>query len=108
MFRAAILALALSATPAFAAPLFHAQPDATPSNTKFVLRDTLWKCGDTGCAAAQGTSRPAVICAVLAKQVGTLRSFSFKGEEISAEELDKCNARAKKLLPEQVRTAARP
>jgi hypothetical protein len=61
-----------------------------------------------GLRCGSGHKSSSVICAVLAKEVGTLRSFSFKGEEISVEELAKCNARAKKLLPEQVRTAARP
>ena len=109
MFRAALIASALLSTPALAAPpQFQAQPDFAPAETKFALRDTLWKCGDAGCAAAAGSSRPAVVCAVLAREVGTLRSFSFKGEELSADELAKCNARAKVLRPEQIRTAARP
>ena len=108
MIRAAILAFAFVATPALAAPAFQAQPEVAPAATKFALRDTLWKCDDAGCAAAESNSRPAVVCAVLAKEVGTLRSFAFKGAALSAEELGKCNARAKKVALEQVRTAARP
>jgi hypothetical protein len=108
MLRTAILAFGLVAAPVSAAPLFQAQPEVTPSAAKLVLRDTLWKCGDAGCGAAQGHSRPAVVCAVLAKEVGALRSFSFKGEAMSAEELNRCNARAKAAPSKDVRTAARP
>jgi hypothetical protein len=106
MVRAAILAFALVATPAFAAPLFQAQPDAAPAASKFALRDTLWKCDEAGCTATASNSRPGVVCAVLAKEVGTLRSFAFKGTNLSAEELGKCNARAKKAAAKQVLTAA--
>ncbi|CAA9540883.1 MAG: hypothetical protein AVDCRST_MAG23-2052 [uncultured Sphingosinicella sp.] len=108
MLRTAILAFGLLAAPASAAPLFQAQPEVAPSKAKFALRDTLWKCGDAGCAAAQGHSRPAVACAVLAREIGALRSFSFKGEALPAEELARCNARAKTAPSADVRTAARP
>ena len=108
MFRRAILAFAFLATPALAAPQFQAQPDVSPSTAKFALRDTLWTCGEAGCFAGRSSSRPAVVCAVLAKEIGTLSRFSFKGEALSAEELDKCNARAKRGHSEQVRTASRP
>jgi len=49
-----------------------------------------------------------VVCAILAKEVGALRSFNVKGQALSAEQLGKCNARAKKSAPDDVRTAARP
>lgn len=106
MFRAAVLSLALLATPAFAAPTFQAQPEVAPAATKFVLRDTLWTCGDGSCVAASSTSRPAVVCAVLAREVGALRSFTVRGEALSAEALGKCNARAKPTAAQDV--AARP
>jgi hypothetical protein len=108
MIRAAILAFALVGAPAVAAPLFQAQPETAPAAAKFALRDMLWQCGAEGCIAAKGDSRPAIVCSVLAREIGTLRSFSFKGQALSAEELGKCNARAKAAAPEQVRTAARP
>jgi hypothetical protein len=108
MPRAVILAITLAAAPAQAAPLFEAQPEVAPANARLVLRDMLWNCGSAGCAAAQGTSRPAVVCAVLAGEVGPLRSFSFKGAALSAEALGKCNMRAKTPLADQIRTAARP
>lgn len=94
MFNTAILALAIAATPAFAAAPYQAQPATTPSQEKFVLRDTVWKCGAAGCVGSKSSSRPAVVCAVLAREVGSLRSFTADGRAMSAEQLEKCNARA--------------
>ena len=105
MIRAAILASALFAAPAIAAPQFAAQPNTAPAAAKFVVKDTLWSCGEAGCAASASNSRPAVVCASLAKEVGPLASFSVKGEALSADELSKCNARAKKIASGEVRTA---
>jgi hypothetical protein len=94
MIRTAILALALAGSPAFASSHYHAQPAAKPDAAKIVLRDTVWKCGDAGCEGSKSTSRPATVCAVLAKEVGTLRSFTADGSALSPEQLEKCNARA--------------
>jgi len=96
MLRIAIASLlALTATPALASSHYHAQPQAAPEADRFVLRDTVWTCGEEGCAAGKSNSRPVVVCAVLAKEVGVLSSFSVGGEEISADELEKCNTRAR-------------
>jgi hypothetical protein len=95
MYQAFILGLALIATPAVASSHYHAQPVAKPAATKLVLRDMIWSCGDAGCSAAtKSSSRPAIVCEVLVKEVGSLRSFSVAGQALSAEQLEKCNARA--------------
>ena len=94
MFKTAILALAFVATPALSAPYYHAQPAGTAASTNVVLRDTVWKCGSFGCVGTRSNSRPAIVCAVLVRAVGRLRSFAEEGRAMSAEELEKCNARA--------------
>jgi hypothetical protein len=94
MFRTALVALALVSAPALATSHYQAEPAAKPSEAKLVLRDTVWKCGDAGCAAAKSNSRPTIVCAVLAKEVGALRSFSAGGKPLAADELEKCNSRA--------------
>ena len=95
MYQTLILGLALVGTPAVASSHYHAQPAAKPAAAKLVLRDTIWSCGDTGCAAASKSgSRPAIVCEVLVKEVGALRSFTVAGQALSAEQLEKCNARA--------------
>jgi hypothetical protein len=94
MLHQAILSLALFASPAIAESHFHAEPAAKSAAAKFVLRDTLWSCGDSGCSAAKSGSRPAIVCEVLVRQVGALRSFTVAGQPLPAEQLEKCNARA--------------
>ncbi len=90
----ALVPLLAAAAPALASH-YQAEPAARPAQTKLVVRDTLWQCGDGGCASAsKSNSRPAIVCAVLAKEVGALRSFTAGGRALSAEQLEKCNARA--------------
>jgi hypothetical protein len=95
MMRALILSLAFLSGPALAgAPHYQAEPAVKPAAAKLVLRDTVWTCGDSGCVAGRSNSRPQIVCAVLARKVGTLRSFSSEGAAMGAEELEKCNSRA--------------
>ena len=95
MLRPAILGLTLLATPALASGQYQAEPAAKPAAAKLVLRDTLWSCGDSGCVtASRSGSRPAIVCELLVKEVGALRSFSVAGRPLSPEQLEKCNARA--------------
>jgi hypothetical protein len=93
MIRAFFLAAALVSAPSYAMSHYHAAPAAKPASSTLVLRDVVWKCGDVTCAAGKSNSRPAIVCALLAKQVGALRSFSASGEAMTPSELEKCNAR---------------
>ena len=84
------------AGPAFAnAPHYRAQPVAAPGAERVVARDLAWRCGAGGCVAASSNSRPAIVCAALVREVGRLSSFAAGGRVLSAEELQKCNARAR-------------
>ncbi|HWH18350.1 MAG TPA: hypothetical protein VNT77_08475 [Allosphingosinicella sp.] len=94
MFRTVLLSLTLATTPAFAGPYYTAEPAAKPTQAKLIVRDTIWNCGDAGCSANKSNSRPAIVCALLVREVGALRSFSAGGQALSAEQLEKCNARA--------------
>lgn len=95
MLRYAILSLAFLSGPAFAAG-FQAETSAQPSQTRFVARDSIWRCMGTACVSTNETAtRPAIACAALARQVGALRSFSANGRAFGAEELQACNARAR-------------
>lgn len=93
-FLAATLMVVAAAGPAIASPHYQAQPAVSPAKAKLVLRDVVWNCGDAGCAAEKSGSRPAIVCAHLAKEVGALRTFSVKGGPLAAGDLEKCNARA--------------
>jgi hypothetical protein len=89
--------LAAALVAASSAPAFHyaAEPVATPPAARFVIRDTIWKCGPSGCVGSESNSRPAIVCAALVKEVGALRGFSAAGKPFAAEELEKCNASAR-------------
>lgn len=93
MLKSAVLVLLMASAPAAAE--YRAEPTAAPATGKFIARDTVWTCGEGACEAAPSNSRPQVVCAAVARKLGTLRTFSVAGEPLSAEELQRCNARAR-------------
>ena len=98
MIRPALLAIAFAsasaAAPAFAASYYRAEPAAPPAQSRLVARENVWSCAADGCTSGRSASRPAIVCATLVRQVGTLRSFSVEGRAFAAEELESCNRRA--------------
>ena len=102
MIRLSALAALLSAFvagPAAAQPSqpaqYRAELVSPASADRLIVRDVVWRCGGGICVAPTGNSRPAVLCAALARQAGALRSFAVEGQPLSGEELEKCNARAR-------------
>jgi hypothetical protein len=93
MYSAAILAVALSASSAGAAP-YRAEPVTMPAKARVMVRDTLWNCGGEACVGSRSNSRPEIVCALLVKRVGPLRSFQSAGTALPPEALEACNARA--------------
>lgn len=94
--RLAVPLCALIATPALAAPAYEAQPVTPAAAERLVARDVLWRCGETGCNAAQASnSRPAIICSALVRELGPLTRFAAAGQDFDATALDRCNARAR-------------
>jgi hypothetical protein len=96
-FSTAFLLISATTTPAFAAaPMYKLIPVTVVATTKsVVVGETLWRCGPTGCVAGASGSRPAVVCAQAARKVGKIESFTANGTAFSADELAKCNAKAK-------------
>ncbi|HEX9965775.1 MAG TPA: hypothetical protein VGB04_12430 [Allosphingosinicella sp.] len=94
---ALLLTVSLFGGTAFAAPGSHyrAQPATPPAAARLIVKDIAWRCGASGCVAPRGNSRPAIDCSALARQVGTLRSFSIDGRALGPDALEKCNARAR-------------
>ena len=74
---------------------YVATPATAPNAPTLVTRTTVWKCGEGICAAPKSTSRDAIMCELVVKQVGTLSSFAAGGTAFDADALAKCNARAK-------------
>jgi len=95
-FLFAFLMIGAAAGPAMAAGSYYqAQLAAPPSAQRLIVRDLVWRCGDTGCTAGKSTSRAATDCAALVREAGAVLSFAVQGRALSAEELEKCNARAR-------------
>jgi len=90
------LGTAISPAPAQAAEGAYYRAELTaPATTtgQTVAGGLVWKCADTACAAPRGTSRPAIVCARLAKEVGAVSTFTAGGKALEAEDLARCNAR---------------
>ena len=96
MLRTAILSFALLSGPALANGYYRAEPAAAPAQERFVARDNVWRCGGADCSSSRTASRPAIVCATLAREVGVLRSFSVEGRAFAAGELENCNRRARR------------
>lgn len=86
-----------SATNAFAqGPAYRLVPvAASNAPSSFVARETLWKCSGDACVATKATSRAEVVCAAAVREVGKVTAFTANGQEFSAEQLEKCNAKAR-------------
>lgn len=97
-FATATMLIGGAATPALAStgPAYRLVPVAAVTTTKpVIVNETLWRCTTDGCVASQSTSRPSIVCAQAARKVGKLESFTANGTAFSADELAKCNQKAK-------------
>lgn len=96
MFRPlfALAALAVAAPPA-AAATYSAKTTAPAPAERIAARDILWTCASGACMGSTVNSRPVVLCEALAKKAGRIDSFRVDGKEISADELQRCNASAR-------------
>ena len=93
----AAAATLFAALPAIAqTPAYRAIPATPPAAAQNVVAgDTLWKCAPSGCTATTAAARPAILCAQAVKKVGRLDSFAVDGTAFGADDLAKCNAKAK-------------
>ncbi|MFM9851719.1 MAG: CC_3452 family protein [Sphingomonadaceae bacterium] len=88
-----------STNPALAAasePAYRLTPAVALASAKSVIvNEVLWKCGPSGCSAAQANSRPAIVCIQAARKIGKLESFTANGTAFDEAALAACNAKAK-------------
>lgn len=86
-----------TATEALAnSPAYRLVPEkAFSAANSVVARDVLWKCAGDACVATKATSRPEVVCATAAREVGKITAFSANGKDFTAEQLAKCNEKAR-------------
>jgi hypothetical protein len=74
---------------------YRADPANPPAASRLIVKEIVWKCGAGGCIAPQGNSRPSIDCSALAREIGSLRSFTIGGQPLDSAALGKCNARAR-------------
>lgn len=90
----ALATLVSIAVPASAAT-YSARTSVPVEQSRIAVRDMLWTCGKGTCAGTTANSRPLVLCQSLAKEAGRIDGFTVDGREISADQLERCNASAK-------------
>lgn len=66
-----------------------------PAATRTVSGGLVWNCAGTACTAPRGTSRPAIVCARLVRELGPITAFSAGGNALAAADIERCNANAR-------------
>ena len=72
-------------------PYYSATLTAPTSETRAVTDGVAWSCKDATCVANKTTARPLRVCRALNRKFGEVANFKVAGEDITAEELAKCN-----------------
>ena len=91
-YTALTFGAALAPQPVAASEVFYRAELAQPvSEARTVAGGVAWFCKETTCVAGKGTSRPLRVCRSLAKEVGSIASFSAKGETLDEAKLATCN-----------------
>jgi hypothetical protein len=97
-FAVAFVLIGGVSTASFAAdgPAYRLVPAAavTTANT-LIVNETVWKASGESYVARNSTSRPAIACAQAARKIGKVAAFTANGKEFSADELAKCNEKAR-------------
>ncbi len=86
---------AISPAPAYAntGAYYTATLAAPAQENRYIGGGLVWRCADTTCIAAKGTSRPEVVCRKLMREAGQVVHFTANGEALEAERLAKCNGK---------------
>lgn len=95
---AAAATLALTSATGFAQTprgYYSATPVSAPGKPTLLTRSTLWKCSEGVCTAAKSSTRDAIMCELVAKEVGQLSAFTANGASFDEAALAKCNERAR-------------
>jgi len=85
-------AAALAQTPVAATSLTLADAAQAPARAT-IIDGARWNCDGAACTASGGTAQPAArACRRVVQRFGPVTAFSYKGVELSADELAACNA----------------
>ncbi len=65
-----------------------------PDAPRAIAGSLVWNCSGTTCSAPRGTSRPAIVCARLVRELGPVTAFVANGQALVGADLERCNAAA--------------
>ena len=85
---------AANAQPRSAASYYSATLTTPAAHARAVAGGIVWNCAGTECSAPRGTSRPAVVCARMAREFGAVSTFVADGRPLETADLERCNAAA--------------
>jgi hypothetical protein len=88
------VAFLFTATAGQASTVYRATLAETTDQRVHVIRSAPWICSGDSCATDQARSGPANTCHSVARELGTLISFSADNEALTDEELAQCNEAA--------------
>ena len=74
------------------AAYFSATLAQPASDTRVIAGGVLFACAGTLCTGPRSGTRPLRVCSDLRRKVGAIVSFSAQGEDLSDEQLGRCNA----------------
>ena len=95
LYTAVTFGATLAPSPASAqgvGSFYTAELAAPAKDARVIGGGVVWRCEGTTCVAPKGTSAPVTMCRKLAREVGTVASFTAKGEALADDKLAKCNA----------------
>lgn len=95
LFIASALSLAAFAAPAMAegttTSLTLQNPEAAPE--RIIIDGATWRCAQGVCIASGGASQPATrACRRVVAKLGPVSAFSWRGQDLTSEQLAACNA----------------
>ena len=74
---------------------YVAVPAGQPAKQTLVTRETLWKLRGNAYVAARAPERDTFLCSAVVRDAGALSSFTVGGQAFDADQLAKCNAKAR-------------
>ncbi len=89
------VAFLFTATGAQARTVYRATLAEAATERVNIIRHAPWICNGANCATDQSRSSTTNTCHAVARELGTLISFSADNEELSEEELAQCNEAAR-------------
>lgn len=84
----------------FGTPVVAAEPEyrataVKPVNGKFISEEAIWRCVEGKCTAQRSSGARRLVCPKLARKIGKIDSFSFRGTPLAAAALAECNRKAR-------------